>query len=124
MNRCRPAKKGTNEHGKMLKIILMLEKGEVPDRYAREWKIEGENRRATRKECKRPRQEIEVGGFMAQIVQHRQKEDAGRQRSATQRRGRLNQIIQGLTRGELFQKLVEGGHRKQGRRSGGNKQEG
>ena len=82
MNRCRPAKKGTNEHGKMLTTILMPGKGEVPDRYAGERKVEGGKRRATSKECKRPRQEFEVGGFMAQkglwnVSKKRMLEDRG-----------------------------------------------
>ena len=52
VDHCRPEKKDTKEHWKMLKRILKFEKGEVPDRNARGWKVEGEMRRATRKECK------------------------------------------------------------------------
>ena len=39
----------------MLKIILKLEKGKVPDRKPSRWKIEGEKRRVTRNKCKRLR---------------------------------------------------------------------
>ena len=38
---------------KMLKIILKLQEGEVQDREAEGWNVEGEKRRATRKESKR-----------------------------------------------------------------------
>ena len=38
----------------------------MPDRNAKGWKVEGEERRVTRKECKRLREEFEVWGFMAQ----------------------------------------------------------
>ena len=60
------ARKDTKEHGKLLKIILKLEGGEVPGRNAKRWKAEGENRKVTRKERKRAREEFEIGGFMAQ----------------------------------------------------------
>ena len=73
MNSCRPEKKDTKEYGQLLKIILKLEEGEVPARNAIGW--EGQKRRATRKECKRLREECEVGGFMAQsVVEHRQQQ--------------------------------------------------
>ena len=60
----------------MLKIILTLETG------TREgWKIEREKRRVMSKECKRLREEFEVGGFMAQkmwnIAKERMLEDRG-----------------------------------------------
>ena len=35
------------------------------DRKEKGWKVEGEKRTVTRKECKRLREEVEVGGFMA-----------------------------------------------------------
>ena len=35
MNRCRPEKKDTKEHGQRLNIILKFEEGEVLDRKAR-----------------------------------------------------------------------------------------
>ena len=34
------------------KTDVMLEKGEFPDRNVEGWKVEGANRRVTRKECK------------------------------------------------------------------------
>ena len=76
MNRCKPEEKGTKEHRKMLKIILKLEKGEVPDKSGKEWKVDGERRIVTRKECKPLREEFDVGGFMVQnrVVQHSQTE--------------------------------------------------
>ena len=58
MNRCRPESQGAKEHGNMLKIILKLEEGGVPDRSAKGWKVEG---RVKKKECKRSREDFEVG---------------------------------------------------------------
>ena len=49
-----------NLEWKMLKTILMLEEGEVQDREAEGWNVEGEKRRATRKECKRCREQFEA----------------------------------------------------------------
>ena len=60
MNRCRPEKKGTKEHGELLNIIPNPEKGKVSDGNAEGWKVVGErDRGVTRKECKRPREEFE-----------------------------------------------------------------
>ena len=53
MNRCKPGKMVTKEHGELLKIILKLEEGRVPDRKEKGWIVEGEKRRVTRKECKK-----------------------------------------------------------------------
>ena len=66
LNRCRSEKKDTKKCCKMLKIILKLEEGRVPDRNAKGWKVEEQQSRATGKECTRLREEFEVGGFMAQ----------------------------------------------------------
>ena len=63
MNRCEP--KEARNGGKMLKIILKLEGGGVPDREAEGWQIV-ENRSVTRKECKTLRENFEDGRFMAQ----------------------------------------------------------
>ena len=41
MNRYRPQKKEREGQGKMLKTLLKLEEGEVPDRKANGWKVEG-----------------------------------------------------------------------------------
>ena len=40
MNCCKPVQVGTNEYGKMLKRIQILEDGRVPVRGARNWRIE------------------------------------------------------------------------------------
>ena len=53
MNRCIPEKKDTKEHGKMLKNVLELGQGDVPDRNAERWKVEGKKGRVTKKWCKR-----------------------------------------------------------------------
>ena len=66
MNCCKPEKVGTKEHGKMPKRIQILEDGRVPAKEARNWKIEGQKRRLTRKEYRRLSNEFEMGGFMAQ----------------------------------------------------------
>ena len=66
MDRCKPGKLDTKEDGQMLKLILTLEEERVLAKNARGWKIEGQRRRVTRKQCKRLREEFEVGGFMAQ----------------------------------------------------------
>ena len=75
--------------------ILILEEGRVPAKNARGCKIEGQKKRVTKEECK--------------TVAHRQQENAGRQRSRTQRRGRLDEIILSLAQRKLSQQLVEGG---------------
>ena len=46
--------------------LLVLEEERVPAKNARRWTIEVLKRRVTRKECKRLRDEFEVGDFMAQ----------------------------------------------------------
>ena len=71
MNRCRPEKMDTKEYGKMLNRIVILEEGRVPERKEKGWNVKGENRRVTRKECKRLREKLEVGGFMAQKEEFR-----------------------------------------------------
>ena len=42
--------------------IFTLEEGRVPDWNSKGWKIEG----GKKEECKRLREELEVGGFMTQ----------------------------------------------------------
>ena len=49
MNCCKPEQVATKEHGKLVKRIQILEDGSVPAKEARNWKIEGQNRRITRK---------------------------------------------------------------------------
>ena len=59
----------------MLESILKQEKVEVPDRNAKGWKAEGEQRRVTRTEC-----------FMAQEDRGCMAENVGKQRSDAQGR--------------------------------------
>ena len=40
MNRCRPERIDMNEYGEMLKLILKIKEGRVPDKNARRWKRE------------------------------------------------------------------------------------
>ena len=48
-NCCRPEKMDTKEFGKMMKRIQILEEGGVPAKEAKNWRIEGEKKRMTRK---------------------------------------------------------------------------
>ena len=66
MNCCKPGQVGTKEDGKMFTRIQVLEDGRVPAKEAKNWKIEGQNRRITRKEYQRLFQKYEMEGFMAQ----------------------------------------------------------
>ena len=54
MNCCKPEQVGTTEYRKMLRRIQVLEGGRGPAKEARNWKIEGQRRRITRKEYQRP----------------------------------------------------------------------
>ena len=53
MNCCKPKQVGTKQHGKRLRRIQILEDGRVPDKEAKNWKVEGQKRRTTRKEYKK-----------------------------------------------------------------------
>ena len=53
MNCCRLDQMDTKEFGKMVKIIQILEEGGVPAKEAKNWRIDGEKKRITRKEYKR-----------------------------------------------------------------------
>ena len=90
INRCSVEKIDTKEHMKMLKRSAIPPQRRVPDRNATGWKVEGEKGRVTREECKRLREEFEVGGFMAQKGSWNICEtlDVGGQRNFTQRGGR------------------------------------
>ena len=66
MNCCKREQVGTKEHDKMLKRIQVPEGGRVPAQKARNWKIERQKIRITRKEFQRLFNEFEMGGFMAQ----------------------------------------------------------
>ena len=66
LNCCRPEQVGTKEYGKMLEWIHVLEDGRVPAKEAKNWEIEGQKRRITRKEYQRLLNKFEMEGFMAQ----------------------------------------------------------
>ena len=66
MNCCNPDQMGTQEDGKMLTRIHVLEVGRVPAKEAKSWIIEGQKRRITRKEYQRLVNKFEMEGFMAQ----------------------------------------------------------
>ena len=66
MNCCKLEPMDTQEDGKMLKRIQVLEDGRVPAKEARNCRIEGEKRRITRKEYQRLLNKFEMEGFMAQ----------------------------------------------------------
>ena len=66
MNCCKREPMGTQGHGKVLKIIHVLEDGRVPAKEVRNWRSEGQKRRITRKEYQRLLNKFEMEGFMAQ----------------------------------------------------------
>ena len=80
MNACEPEQAGTEEHGKMLKRIQILEDGRLKRQKIGKLK---EKRRITRKEHTRLRNEFEMGGFMAQ--KDRSMESCQRENTAGQR---------------------------------------
>ena len=63
---CKPEQVGTKEYGKMLERVQILGDGRVPAKEARNWKIEGQKRRITRKEYRKLWNEFEAEGFKAQ----------------------------------------------------------
>ena len=66
MNCCRPEQMDTKEFGKMENIIQILEEGRVPAQEAKNWRIEGEKKRITRKEYKRLVNNFEMEGLLVQ----------------------------------------------------------
>ena len=66
VNCCRLEQMGTKEFGKMMKRIQTLEEGRVPVQEAKNWRIEGEKKRITRKEYQRLLTIFEMEGLMAQ----------------------------------------------------------
>ena len=60
-----PKQVGTKEYGKMIQRIQVLGNGRVPAKEARNWKIEGQKKRITRKEYQRLQKIFEMEGFMA-----------------------------------------------------------
>ena len=61
-NCCRPEQMDTNEFVKIMKRIQILEEGRVPAKKAKNWNIEGEKKRITRKEQKKLLNNFEMGG--------------------------------------------------------------
>ena len=61
MNCCKPEQVGTKEHG-----IQVLEDGWVRAKEAGIWKMKGQKRRITKKECQRLVNKCEMEGSMAQ----------------------------------------------------------
>ena len=60
MNCCKLEPMGTQGHGKLLKRIQVLVDGRVPAKEARSWRIEGQKRKITRKECQRLLNKFEI----------------------------------------------------------------
>ena len=57
---------GTQEFGKMMKIIQILEEGRVPAKETKNLRIEGDKKRLTRKEYHRFFNKFDMEGLMAQ----------------------------------------------------------
>ena len=109
MNRCSPEEVDTKEHGKMVKRILTVEKGRVPDTNARGLRVGGE------KKSHKKRVQKAVGGVRSwrfrdtkRVVEHRQKQNVGRQRSLARRRWRLCQMTQSHAQSHSLDQLAEG----------------
>ena len=66
MNCCRPGQVDTKEFWKMVKRIQILEEGRVPAKEAKNWRIDGEKKRITRKAYKRLLHNFEMEGLMEQ----------------------------------------------------------
>ena len=63
---CRPEQMGTKEFDKILKIIQTLEESRVPAKEAKNWRIEEQKKRITRKEYQTLTNKFEMEGLMAQ----------------------------------------------------------
>ena len=66
VNCCEPEQVDTKEFGKMVKIIQTLDKGKVPAKEAKNWRIGREKKRITRQENKSVLNNFEMEGLMAQ----------------------------------------------------------
>ena len=66
MKCCMPEPLGTNESGQMVKRIQTLEEGRVPAKETKNWRVEGEKRRITRREHRRLLINFEIEGLLAQ----------------------------------------------------------
>ena len=123
MNCCNLEKVGTKEHGKMLKKgTQIFEDGRVPVKEAKNWKIEGQKVRITRKENRRLLNEFEMGGFMAQKGPwNLARENAAGEREVLCLRKKVT--LSESTRPCMFlQQLAEGGCCRQGRKKTGGRQ--
>ena len=60
---------GTTKIGKMLKRIQTLEEGRVPAKETKNWRIEGEKKRITRKEYQRRLNNFEMEGCTTRLVE-------------------------------------------------------
>ena len=68
INCCMREPMGTKEFGNMVTRIQTLEEGRVPAKEAKNWRIEGEKKIITSKEYRRPLNNFEMEGLMAQKV--------------------------------------------------------
>ena len=66
MNCYRPEQMDTNEFGKMVKRIQILEEGRVSAKKAKNWRFEGEKTRITRMEYQRLFNNFDMEGLMTQ----------------------------------------------------------
>ena len=66
INGCMPEPMSTKELGNMVKRIQLLEEGRAPAKEAKNWRIEGQKKRITRKEYRRLLNNFEMEGLMAQ----------------------------------------------------------
>ena len=64
VNCCRPEQMGTKEFGKMMEKQI-FEEERVPAKKTKNWGIEGEKKRITRKECQRLLNKFKMEGLMA-----------------------------------------------------------
>ena len=66
LNCCKLEQMGTKEFGKMMKRVQTVEEGRVPAKEAKNWRIEGHQKRITTKEFQRLSNNFEMDGLMAQ----------------------------------------------------------
>ena len=63
VNCCRPEQMGTKEFGQTMKRIQTLEEGSLAAKETKNWSIEGEKKRITRKEYQRLVNKFEMEGL-------------------------------------------------------------
>ena len=66
MKCCKSEQMGTKEFGTIMKRNQTLEEGRVPVKEAKNWRVEGEKNRITRKEYKKLLNNFEMEGLMSQ----------------------------------------------------------